>query len=356
MGRKIFIHVGMDKTGTSAIQQFIFKNRKTFLKDSGIYYPKTGMWSDYSHHPYAFSIVQQYGYSNGDMPSLLKKLSREVRPYDYVLLSSECLFKTPRNKNFAGFWGFVTSVFEEVVIIVYVRRQDLWVESRHKHSILSGAELEIEKLCGDWFCNYKQFIDSWAELVGQDSVVVRAYEREQFHGGSIYGDFLDLFGIEMDEKYICPSDIVNTSLGGEEALFKKLCNQIGLEGRGAAEVNAVLLERSKAEKEIRKCHQMMTAEQREQLIAKYSEVNSSIAKEYIAEKDGVLFENTSVARDNGDEVCLRLSNHQVEEIARYIKNTSPKAMRIIKRQIEKVIKNPKSEEAGVAATKLINNF
>lgn len=45
MKRRLYIHLGLSKTGTSAIQGFFIDQGPT-----SILYPKTGRWPDGSHH------------------------------------------------------------------------------------------------------------------------------------------------------------------------------------------------------------------------------------------------------------------------------------------------------------------
>ncbi len=53
-------------------------------------------------------------------------------------------------------------------VIVYLRRQDAWVESRHRHSIVSGRLFTLERLSGPNFSDYRRFVDAWAARFGRD--------------------------------------------------------------------------------------------------------------------------------------------------------------------------------------------
>ena len=52
--RVLYLHIGMDKTGTSAIQAFLNLNESCLYSSEGILRPSTALWGDYSHHPLAF--------------------------------------------------------------------------------------------------------------------------------------------------------------------------------------------------------------------------------------------------------------------------------------------------------------
>lgn len=86
--RKLFVHVGPTKTGSSAIQA-LFKESRT----REILYPETGRWPDGSHHKLVFSQrgIERYGLI--DIPpwsQLLDSLEHEIsNSGKNILISSE---------------------------------------------------------------------------------------------------------------------------------------------------------------------------------------------------------------------------------------------------------------------------
>lgn len=70
MKRKLYIHVGPSKTGTSAIQKF-FRDEEV----NSILYPKTGQWPDGSHHKICFSFHEKKQYGPINIPAWEKVLS-----------------------------------------------------------------------------------------------------------------------------------------------------------------------------------------------------------------------------------------------------------------------------------------
>lgn len=268
----------MDKTGTSAIQRFLFKNRQKLDKQEDLYYPATGIWNDFSHHPFAFSIFEMSGYNKKNLEKLFRKLSIEIRNKKTILMSSECLFKAPLKENFIFFKEFIEREFIKVKIVGYVRRQDEWVESRHKHSILVGHELSLEQLQKPFFCNYKQFFDGWADIVGKSNVIVRPYERQQFVGGSILSDFLSIFGISDFSSYTMEAKTINHSLGVIETEFKRYCNLLDLSPKTFSKLNQLLLAHSENNKVNEKY--FLSSHQRKAIIDKYAEINHGLSVDY----------------------------------------------------------------------------
>ncbi len=300
--REIILHVGMDKTGTSAIQAFLHKNRELLLEDTGVYYPETGLWSDYSHHPYAFSLFGMNGFSVRDFLKLSRKLDRETKGKKSVLISSECLFKAPTRDEFDVFTSFIRRHFSSVKVIVYLRRQDLWIESRYKHSIISGNEISLEALSRPNFCDYKRFIDLWRDSFGAGSIVVRPYEKSQFKGGNIFSDFLSIFGQKIDDRWHLPERQVNVALGYPETEFKRFCNAVGFNKGMVDQLNALLLAHTEISDD-RNDVKLLPGTRCKEICDRYKEINRAIVQEYLPGKSDALFvEEVSIDELEGDAI------------------------------------------------------
>lgn len=333
--KKLILHIGMDKTGTSAIQFFLHKNRKILLDDHGILYPKTGLWSDFSHHPFAFAAMDGLEMSPQFSGTKLKKftstklyklfhsLESECKKSSTVIISSECLFKCLTKDGSGEFIKLVKRSFDLVTVVVYVRRQDEWIISRHKHSVLSGHEISCDQLAKPFFCNYKEYIDLWASVFGANNIVVRPYEKSQFFGNSIYSDFMSLVEINSLSKFQLPSNKLNTSLGVMELCFKQQCNEVEFPDKLTNGLNEYLIDRSANGKiSHNRLPKILTNIERVQILNKYAEVNSKIAKTYMGRKDGVLFKET-IASSGDMEVKLNKSDLYMSIIINHMKEFRP---------------------------------
>ncbi len=92
------IHIGTQKTGTSALQNWLGQYRE-LLSSSNTLYPLTGKWiHDYSHNLFAASILQAV--NNGSPDKFLEQLrllEQEIRnnPEKNIIISSEMLEHAP---------------------------------------------------------------------------------------------------------------------------------------------------------------------------------------------------------------------------------------------------------------------
>ncbi|NBW61199.1 MAG: hypothetical protein EBR31_05685, partial [Methylophilaceae bacterium] len=87
--KKIFIHSGLHKTGTTALQAMLFKNRKN-LSVQDFYYPSSGIPRNfYGHHNIAWQISRDRRFRSefGDLRALLKEIGGIGK--SKIVLSSE---------------------------------------------------------------------------------------------------------------------------------------------------------------------------------------------------------------------------------------------------------------------------
>jgi hypothetical protein len=90
LGRKLFIHAGPAKTGTSAIQHILREH-----DNSVVIYPKVGLWADGSHHNLVLNFYEEYRrpeMMRCDTELLLAQIAEETAKSDLaVVISSEIL-------------------------------------------------------------------------------------------------------------------------------------------------------------------------------------------------------------------------------------------------------------------------
>ncbi|MGH9162175.1 MAG: hypothetical protein ACRD2X_19590 [Vicinamibacteraceae bacterium] len=345
----ISLHVGMDKTGTSALQTFFHENRAALVGRAGILYPDTGLWHDFSHHRVAFSCLETNGYSQDDLERYLAALSRELRGTPgaaRALLSSECLFKAPLTAGFARLRDYLSSNFVRVEIIVYVRRQDVWVDSRYRHSVLSGHELTLDMLKEPRFCDYKRFIDRWADDFGKASVIVRRHEPGRFVGGSIFSDFLSLFGLSIDDFHV-PRHPVNVSLHNDELCFKEMCNRVGYRGREGDVLNDVLRRYAADESYPKNTQPLMSHAERAALVRRYSEVNAAIARDFVGDLGGVLFQEDPPESRDCEDTYEGIDDVTIGIIKTYIRANAPRVARELEGHCRRALE---SDDAAIRGT------
>ena len=99
--RRLILHPGSPKTGTSSLQNYLYRNRAD-LRARGILYPETGIPASKDiakgHHEIALRLPDGTSGAKPELDDLLEALARELAaaPCDTLILSSEALFGVER--------------------------------------------------------------------------------------------------------------------------------------------------------------------------------------------------------------------------------------------------------------------
>ncbi len=70
---RIYLHIGLHKTGTSSLQSFLFEHRESLLRDLGVLYPSLNrnlsqpLFSLFSEQPQRYAQNIQGGYEDGKL-------------------------------------------------------------------------------------------------------------------------------------------------------------------------------------------------------------------------------------------------------------------------------------------------
>ncbi|MCS7231531.1 MAG: hypothetical protein RMJ67_05295 [Elusimicrobiota bacterium] len=212
--KKVYLHIGLSKTGTSAIQNFLYKSKKTLIKKYKILYPDTGILAPdgiFAHHGIAFSIYkpeEAKGLKVTEFETIKECLLKEsiAKKSKICIISSEA-FMHFRDKHCFEILKILLEQFLEKCIIVYLRRQDLWHESSYSQVVkdfgirltCSFKESTQHSLTLNWLLNYNSLLSRWQQAFPESKIIPRIYDRKLFPDGNVILDFLSILGIEMPE-------------------------------------------------------------------------------------------------------------------------------------------------------------
>ncbi len=209
MTKRLLLHIGTGKTGTSSIQNCLFENRHFLTATCGIFYPEYGLsqiehFGDVinAHYPVVFWATQ------GDTLNLNALLNEFERSNCQLLvLSCEDFYHHLLPAHIA----YLAQVFNyfSVEIICYVRRQDLYMESAWKQQVKVGQMRtsfqdflkwhtdpeHLDKVHG----NYYRMLKPWAEAFGIDAIRVKVFDKTEWLNGDLIDDFLNAAGIDFNQ-------------------------------------------------------------------------------------------------------------------------------------------------------------
>ena len=220
--KEVIIHAGLNKTGTSSIQQTCFANRKLLIRQ-GVLFP--GCWkpnhslplySAFCDHPEKFHINVREGLTLQEIrerdKKFLKELEAEITKIEWnkLILSGEAVSLLTK-ENLDKLKNFLMQLVAGDVrfrIIIFVRHPVPWGASFVQQRVKSGSSLDIarEDLFKAIEDLYRSRIEKFLHVFGRESVSVTSFEAAIKHSVGLIGHFFSLVGIpeetvrEMKEK------------------------------------------------------------------------------------------------------------------------------------------------------------
>lgn len=225
---KFFLHIGTEKTGTTAIQRFLEINRS--LLDGYGYGTTEKMW--YSHYLsiIAYDLDRRDGmtrsneiYTDKDLLAYQKKvkslLLSEIKKNNCpnFIFSSELIQsrltkinELQRLKNILVELGG-----DEFKIIIYIRNPIDTANSLYSTAVKFGSVEDSPPTPGNPYyqrvCNHQKTLEDFGIVFGEENLIPRLYDGKDFKNGSLFEDFIEAIGGTWDQKYIIPPKI-NESL------------------------------------------------------------------------------------------------------------------------------------------------
>ena len=309
--KTLHLHIGTQKTGTTALQRFCVKNRK-LLRTLGYSYPKMPF-----SYPYVLDsrnghfLIGSVSGSASVRPAAEEEAERRAagfgiiagafERYANVILSEERLwdFSAAQPDPFwdellqhAGKHGY------RVHVIVYLRRQDQLAMSWYNQMVKQGSDVQGSQFWGHWVANPPVIqLDYWANLqriaalVGPENITVRVYDRAQLEkdGGSIYSDFLGCVGLQLDERFTLPAHDRNSgSLSPNMLAIKRAVNASPNHTRAGDAVFRRAAVLCSAEPGEAPATSLFSPQEAQAFLACYEEGNARVAQEYL-HREGPLF-------------------------------------------------------------------
>jgi len=324
------LHIGQSKTGTTAIQHFLSENRR-ILYNKGILYPdyfRKGMpLGVLNHNQIVWSLLGRKTPIGISYEKFFKYINQKLKKDDKlhtVILSAEAFLGEPhiwdcnskvhwqktRTEKMERLRSLLTD--HEVKIIIYLRRQDFWVNSAYKHIIkiqgLIGRQLytDINEFIEDMLprLNYADEIRLWGKYFGQDSIIVRPYEKSQLIDGDVISDFLMIsVGLENNViNFVHPSEIETKNEGYHRDILEVKKN-LNVVSKSKSEERILIWALGKINHEYppeySEWDYLLTSFERMALIERFYNTNRWVAETYLDSVDGVLFRDPLPNNTNG---------------------------------------------------------
>lgn len=304
----VYLHIGMPKTGTTAIQRFLFENHSVLLEKQGCLYPDHSMgW--YQHVPLVKAIVRPifpkaiFNKAIADIKEKewLEGLARQYRRKNCrkIIVSSEFLWASPAMQTHLKFHGDTEenfdliekvvaktrdtfSAFSEVKIIVYLRRQDTWLESFFNQQIKAGATIPAEDAVLEVknYLLYAKNLKIWRNYFSAENVIVKLYEKST----DIVSHFCATAGLDISGLNIRRSDeseVVNPSLSPRAIKIMRSAIDKGLEKELLERLRVVFMHTSAATMPgVRPQYNVFSKDFHDQVLSKYEDDTKELVEMY----------------------------------------------------------------------------
>lgn len=207
----LYIHIGTQKTGSSSIQHVLNMNAP-FLEKHSLRYLHAGRQKPADmrihHNPVAAMLL------SGDGARFGRELHRELAQSRCrnAILSGELLSQPGVATRLHDI--LPESLQDQIRIVVYLRRPDLYVESLFKQRVKADATTSTARQ----FLRqhharllHSQIIDEYADSFGEQSIILRPYDPCHLLNGNAVDDFLNVLGITETADLITPAEPANAS-------------------------------------------------------------------------------------------------------------------------------------------------
>ena len=298
----------MPKTGTSALQMFLPQNNEV-LHAKGLDYPLMPFrFKNVGPRRNAHFLTLWNEKDTAEEWSVgLSEVKKSLDQWGKAILSDENIWTRQRKD---GFWedvlGALSSLGAEAHVIVYLRSQDDQVESNWNQKVKdqkTRITTSFEQFMAEEQYRYMPFqygeaLDRIRDYVGMDRLHVRVYEKQQFAGGSLFADFLEVIGLGYSDEYTLPEYTANVRLPNSAVEIKRMINSAYKEEE-VPDFYRDIISRVFGMKQITEAPEhdtsMFSPELRRSFMSQYEEGNAYVAREYLGRSDGVLFRGNLAA-------------------------------------------------------------
>jgi len=294
---KIIFHIGIHKTGTTAIQAFCTRNRE-MLAQRGLLYPS--VYTKFNaHHPLPWALgVRHPDKTDGDKPEDIAAAILEeakARRADKVLISSEEFRNLDNHAVLMQLRSLFAGTDQEVV--VYLRRQDDFLVSKYGQHVRMYAIRYASSIL-DFYLrhnyvnryNYWELTHRWAKAFGEQALRVKVYDKRCFPNGNVLEDFFQTIGVDYSGLSLHSTVDVNRNLHPVALEILRRLNALRIDETAHSRALQFL---NNYDFSAFDGVQLLSDKNRNDLMALFNHTNTLVAKKWLGRQDGVLFPDTT---------------------------------------------------------------
>jgi len=296
MSAKLYIHIGVHKTGSTMIQSNLLRCNSLLRRENIIYLPIRGLFK-----PLMFIDRKDVKL----IDEIKKKLRVIVSAYKKnentkFIISTEQLSGDPGFITDSWTSGYINSrlIAEslkeitngfDVKIIVYLRRQDLLVESLYTQKIKEGGSESFNNFISNFSVksfDWEYFLSHYSEYFNKENIFIRKYDKSYLPNKS---SLIDDFSSIINSEYLIQnseSKLINKGYNRDALEIALLLNEhLSMEKR--VELRALLQDSST--RGVHDKYNFFTFTQRNEFLKKYEDSNIKVSDKYFNKPEVNLF-------------------------------------------------------------------
>lgn len=315
--KKLILHIGSHKTGTTAIQKGLLENKNRLEKEGLNLFHE--LPNGYNYRTGSCSAwISFKGKKANFKPSLnLNIFNRLSKLEGNHILSSEEFFWFSDKEDIKNLVNHFKTIYSEIKIIMYIRRQDKQLLShyqqgfKYQHSSARQffgsniTPLPKYEAYFDSYLNYFEKAEAWAENIGESNIAVRLFESSQFFQGDIVSDFFNCIGADFRVKGSRVNEAVSKfDIAINESLFRK---DIGVHNSRVA--NFIKSQAFLSKPELKKIRFLPSQKQAYDIYERYIDNNRKLNEKYNVNSKDSLFDEKDF--ESYPEKADSLNEHEV---------------------------------------------
>ena len=294
----LYLHIGTHKTATTTIQRFCADNREVF-ESKGMVYPDFPFRFPFKGpNRNGLFLGMVYRGSDGVRRRDLEKdyyhqamdiIHELFQKYHSVVLSNERLWMDLYLKDAKLVRRLVKDSEKygyQIKMIVYLRRQDSFIESFWSETVkeLPDRTDTLQEYIDEFeFLDYNTILSTYAELIGEENMIVRRFSDAVKVEGGILVDFMQQLGLELTDEYVINNPVLNPGIYGNVTEIKRIINSTDGLRRDDMRVFINALPMAAAtSKKIHPCGEL-SVEERTDLMKPLEEGNEELAQRFIGD-------------------------------------------------------------------------
>ncbi|QFU76696.1 hypothetical protein EY643_14110 [Halioglobus maricola] len=231
--KRLVIHAGMAKTGTTTIQDSLGKACEA-LKSDAVYYPD---WRPYNHSYELAALFRgdskagyyyrQFGAeTDEEWEAERERLRLQWRAFFDSFTEGTAIISAEGLEQFfaedvEALLEFARPSFDRCMAVIYVRHPLTSIKSRWEQAV---KQLDEPRSGEDLLQECKRrtrfgAVRRWSKAVGEGNLVVRPFDPQHFQGGDLVEDFLHSIGLESLTLTGEVEAASNTSIGHNGTAF-----------------------------------------------------------------------------------------------------------------------------------------